>query len=193
MITLASGKLPRSDRRRDRHRTLWSSHYIFLCDDGQPATKSLSIPESRLDNSGQRANGKRDDVALAHCMRKLLHFVFAIWKSGRPSDLGHYPVDEQQEATYRMEARIPATSGHHRPCQAHIAPTLRSAKTPICFRGFATPLPSSPSPGRPSPRAKVDAIVKMEGANPFCRARAEIRSHAIAIGDIHRLKPLHLC
>jgi transposase len=32
----------------------------------------------------QRARGKRGDVALGHCMRKLLHLVFAIWKTGRP-------------------------------------------------------------------------------------------------------------
>jgi hypothetical protein len=28
--------------------------------------------------------GKRGDVALGHCMQKLLHLVFAIWKSGKP-------------------------------------------------------------------------------------------------------------
>jgi transposase len=32
----------------------------------------------------QRARGKRGDVALGHCMRKLLHLVFAIWKTGEP-------------------------------------------------------------------------------------------------------------
>jgi transposase len=32
----------------------------------------------------QRARGKRGDVALGHCMRKLLHLVFAIWKTGKP-------------------------------------------------------------------------------------------------------------
>jgi transposase len=32
----------------------------------------------------QRAQGKRGDVALGHCMRKLLHLVFAIWKTGAP-------------------------------------------------------------------------------------------------------------
>jgi hypothetical protein len=32
----------------------------------------------------QRAQGKRGDVALGHGMRKLLHLVFAIWKTGKP-------------------------------------------------------------------------------------------------------------
>jgi transposase len=30
-------------------------------------------------------------VAVGHAMRKLLHLVFAIWKSGRPFDPAHYP------------------------------------------------------------------------------------------------------
>jgi transposase len=38
-----------------------------------------------------RAKGKRGDVAIGHCMRKLLHLVFAVWKTGRPFDPGHYP------------------------------------------------------------------------------------------------------
>jgi transposase len=33
-----------------------------------------------------RAKGKRGDVALGHCMRKLLHLVYAVWKTNRPFD-----------------------------------------------------------------------------------------------------------
>jgi len=33
-----------------------------------------------------RSKGTRGDVALGHCMRKLLHLVFAVWKSNRPFD-----------------------------------------------------------------------------------------------------------
>jgi transposase len=35
--------------------------------------------------------GSRRDVALGHCMRKLLHLVFAVWKTGRAFDPAHYP------------------------------------------------------------------------------------------------------
>jgi transposase len=38
-----------------------------------------------------RAKGTRGDVATGHCMRKLLHLVFAVWKTDRPFDAGHYP------------------------------------------------------------------------------------------------------
>jgi hypothetical protein len=34
----------------------------------------------------QKSRGKRGDVSLGHCMRKLLHQVFAVWTTGRPFD-----------------------------------------------------------------------------------------------------------
>jgi transposase len=37
-----------------------------------------------------RAKGKRGDVALRHCMRKLLHLVFAVWKANRHFDEKHF-------------------------------------------------------------------------------------------------------
>jgi len=33
-----------------------------------------------------RARGRRGDVALGHCMRKLVHQVFAVWTTGQPYD-----------------------------------------------------------------------------------------------------------
>lgn len=41
-----------------------------------------------------RARGKRGDVALGHGMRKLLHLVFAVWKTDKPFDPEHYPWDK---------------------------------------------------------------------------------------------------
>jgi transposase len=38
-----------------------------------------------------KAKGKRGDVAVGHCMRKLLHLVFAVWKTNRPFDEKHFP------------------------------------------------------------------------------------------------------
>src|SRR5262249_42285233 len=46
-------------------------------------------------------------IAVGHAMRKLLHLVFAIWKSGRPFDPHHYPwhapahADDRDETTPR--------------------------------------------------------------------------------------------
>ena len=44
-----------------------------------------------------RAKGKRGDVAMGHCMRKLLHLVFAVWKTNRPFDEKHYPWENPAE------------------------------------------------------------------------------------------------
>jgi DNA-binding NarL/FixJ family response regulator len=38
-----------------------------------------------------KAKGKREDVVIGHCMRKLLHLVFAVWKTDRPFDPKHFP------------------------------------------------------------------------------------------------------
>lgn len=44
-----------------------------------------------------RAKGQRGDVAIGHCMRKLLHLVFAVWKTDRPFDAAHYPWEPAGE------------------------------------------------------------------------------------------------
>jgi hypothetical protein len=44
-----------------------------------------------------RAKGKRGDVALGHCMRKLLHLVFAVWKTNQPFDEGHFPWEASSD------------------------------------------------------------------------------------------------
>jgi len=54
-----------------------------------------------------RARGCGGAVALGHCMRKLLHLVFAIWKSGKPFAADHYPW---QAAADRHEK----TASHNR-------------------------------------------------------------------------------
>ncbi|MCH7685387.1 MAG: transposase [Planctomycetes bacterium] len=44
-----------------------------------------------------RARGTTGKAALGHAMRKLLHLVFAVWKSGKPFDPQHYPWDQTAE------------------------------------------------------------------------------------------------
>jgi len=38
-----------------------------------------------------KSRGKRGDVALGHCMRKLLHLVYAVWTTDLPFNPDHYP------------------------------------------------------------------------------------------------------
>jgi transposase len=95
---LPVGKVQMSKKGNDlvRHYLWHAARTGVLCN---PALRSLY--------ARQRAKGKRGDVALGHCMRKLLHLVFAIWKSGKPFDFGRYSVEKQQSATGRTEASPP--------------------------------------------------------------------------------------
>jgi transposase len=43
-------------------------------------------------------------IAIGHAMRKLLHLVFALWKSDKPFDEGHYPWDRPAHDTGGSEA-----------------------------------------------------------------------------------------
>lgn len=52
-----------------------------------------------------RARGTRGDVALGHCMRKLLHLVFAVWATDKPFDKNHYPWEQEPKADDRSEPR----------------------------------------------------------------------------------------
>jgi transposase len=59
----------------------------------------------------QAARGKRGDVALGHCMRKLLQQVFAVWTTNRPYDAEAYPhrkAEEQAQASDQAKAQSKA-------------------------------------------------------------------------------------
>jgi len=59
------------------------------------------------------AGGKRGDVALGHCMRKLLHLVHAVWTTDRPFDPEHFPWEgppETPSALDQPSAPAPAAS-----------------------------------------------------------------------------------
>ena len=61
-------------------RYLWNAAKSAI--EHNPAVRSLY---KRL-----RAKGKRGDVALGQCMRKLLHLVFAVWSTDTPFSKTHY-------------------------------------------------------------------------------------------------------
>ena len=63
-------------------------------------------------------------IALGHAMRKLLHLVFAIWKSGKPFDRQHYPwqtpahvdvsdIPMSQDADIEAEPATDQAAGHN--------------------------------------------------------------------------------
>ena len=79
------------------------------------ATKSAIVhnPAVRPLYARLRANGKRGDVSLGHCARKLLHLVFAIWKTNRPFDPNHYPwAGLEVPSTEEPQPRKETAAGH---------------------------------------------------------------------------------
>ena len=94
--------------------------------------------------------GTRGDVALGHCMRKLLHLVFAVWKTGKPFDPEHYPWDTAKPA------KVPEkTAGHNqdtspeRPVVTAVASTVTEHATPD-KPGLASASPAAAETREPS-------------------------------------------
>lgn len=53
-----------------------------------------------------RARGRRGDVALGHCMRKLVHQVFGIWSSGQVYDPDYRPAQKIDTASTSQDQRV---------------------------------------------------------------------------------------
>jgi transposase len=103
-----------------------------------------------------RAKGKRGDVAIGHCMRKLLHLVFALWTTDRPFDKEHYPWEQPSDTsasvpTPPQPAPAPVNekaAGHTRDVPAKqvvttATPSVAPAPAPV------NPTPAPTTPARP--------------------------------------------
>jgi transposase len=86
---LPSGSTHMSRKGNDLARSyLWNAARVAIRHN--PAVRALY--------QRQRVRGKRGDVAIGHCMRKLLHLVFAVWKTDRPFNGEHYPWATSEDA-----------------------------------------------------------------------------------------------
>jgi transposase len=77
-------------------------HYLWMA----AKCASLHNPAIRALYQRQRAAGKRGDVALGHCMRKLLHLVYAVWKTNRPFDPRHYAWEAGSSAVSATPQKV---------------------------------------------------------------------------------------
>ncbi len=102
-----------------------------------------------------RAKGKRGDVAMGHCMRKLLHLVFAVWKSDRPFDAKHHAWEGAEETSTAGDhgtGSAPAINeeaeGHKRdmPAEKVVTPATPSVGP------AADPVKTTTAPGTAPPR-----------------------------------------
>jgi len=104
-----------------------------------------------------RAKGKRGDVALGHCMRKLLHLVFAIWKTNSAFDPQHHAWEAELAATDTVQTPTPANNkavGHKRdqiPTRKVVTTAPSSIKDSLMVSNGATVGRTAPSrSARPS-------------------------------------------
>ena len=117
-------------------------------------TATLHNPAIRALFRRQKARGKRGDVALGHCMRKLLHLVFAVWKTGRAFDPKHYPW-EGPAASPAAQASSPApttTPPAAEMAAGHTEAMPRDRSVVTAATGKLAPAAEEVKPTAPSPR-----------------------------------------
>lgn len=94
-------------------------HYLWMA----AKCASLHNPAIRALYRRQRAAGKRGDVALGHCLRKLLHLVYAVWKTDRPFNPRHY----EWEADSSPESATPPKVAESPKAELAAEPEVTSA------------------------------------------------------------------
>jgi transposase len=83
--------LPAGTQRMSRKGNDLARHYLW----NAARSAILHNPAIRALYSRLRAKGTRGDVAIGHCMRKLLHLVFAVWKTNRPFNPEHFDWEKK--------------------------------------------------------------------------------------------------
>ena len=109
-----------------------------------------------------KAKGKRGDVAIGHCMRKLLHLVFAVWKTNRPFDENYFPWEPSDTAGVTdccHRTTVPAAA--RRRCQRKSrGPQTGRSRSKSGRHGYfhvaPTPATVNRQPAKPNNRPAVD-------------------------------------
>jgi transposase len=125
-----------------------------------------------------RARGTRGDVALGHCMRKLLHLAFAVWRTGRPFDPEHYPWDKAQTPTTPANEKAAGHNQGSSPGGSVVTTAPSTIPPPPC-----TPQAST----KPTP---VPALQQPNGGIDFAALRSQISMEQVLtqLGCLSRLK-----
>jgi transposase len=165
-------------------------------------------PAVRALNRRQKAKGKRGDVAIGHCMRKLLHLVFAVWKTDRPFDAKHDARTNPQDTPTVSDPGTEATSSTDENAEGHKQdlPAGRVV-TPAHSTVETAPPPVQPAPPPAVVRPRVDfaflrqqvsleqvlahlgLLEQLRGHGPQRRGPCPVHSHP---GDRERTFSVHL-
>jgi transposase len=114
------------------------------------AAKSATLhnPVIRSLYARQRAQGKRGDVALGHCMRKLLHLVFAVWKTDQPFAPPQATAGDERSTPPPESAEGRKGQGPERQAVTSAPPNIPPAPRAGNAPGLA--------PAAPAPSGRVD-------------------------------------
>jgi transposase len=145
-------------------------------------------PAVRALHQRLRGRGVRGDVVVGHCMRKLVHLVHAIWRTGQPFDPTHYnwagtPAPRQgqagQAAANAAAPVVNESSAEGRPSSQEAAghkqeqeparPVVTAATATVTEQG--APGKSSAEPAQPS-RAAEDA--ERAGSIDYAALRSQV-------------------
>jgi transposase len=97
-----------------------------------------------------RSHGKSGGVAYGHCMRKLLHLVFAVWKTGKPFDPQHYAWEKARpEAMISAEPATPSPPAAQEAAASHMQETCPEGKVVIAASSSVSAA-SQPVNGQPA-------------------------------------------
>jgi transposase len=138
-------------------------------------TASMHNPAVKALYQRLRADGQRGDVALGHCMRKLLHLVFAVWKTGRPFDPQHYPWHNVTAAVDKK------TAGHNqgKSPESKVVTAVASKISPALLENKSIP----------DPTVAVTPALAAEGID-FAALRAQVSMEQVLthLGYFNALK-----
>jgi transposase len=105
-----------------------------------------------------KAKGKRGDVAIGHCMRKLLHLVFAVWKTNRPFDAKHFAWEDPPDTPTTSDPGSGATTSAHDEAGGH--------KQDVPAEEVVTPAPCSVEPAPPAVKPALPPTAAAAVARP---------------------------
>lgn len=120
-----------------------------------------------------RAKGTRGDVALGHCMRKLLHQVFGVWASD-------HPFDEERSRSSVKRQTVEPSADESKTVAGHKRETCPKSKVVTATESKVEPLPQS---------------IKTSGKGPgpidyaYIREQITIKQVLTHVGLLEHLRP----
>jgi hypothetical protein len=130
-----------------------------------------------------RAKGKRGDMAIGHCMRKLLHLVFALGNTDRPFDKQHYPWEQPSDTPVSVPTPAQPTAA---PANEKAAGHTREVPAKQVVTTATPSVEPAPAPVNPTPAAMPPAPPRID--YPFLRRQLtleQVLRHLNLLDQLH--------